>query len=174
MSGIKDGWLIDGDEWWGIDTPVGRMVLAGNDAVLHHLHLPDAVDEAKLDAGRRGRPTAVVKTEGQVDAYFRGDLLDFDLPLEPRGTAFQQQVWWALGEIPYGTTSSYGQLAEKVGNPKACRAVGLANGRNPIPLVLPCHRVIGSNGSLTGYGGGLSLKQRLLSHETEVLARRLV
>ncbi|MGH9061287.1 MAG: methylated-DNA--[protein]-cysteine S-methyltransferase, partial [Acidimicrobiales bacterium] len=101
----------------------------------------------------------------QLDAYFAGTLTRFDLPLRMQGTAFQRQVWSALCEIPYGQTWSYGQLADRIGNSKACRAVGLANGRNPVSIVVPCHRVIGADGSLTGYGGGVDRKAWLLGHE---------
>jgi methylated-DNA-[protein]-cysteine S-methyltransferase len=101
----------------------------------------------------------------QLDAYFAGRLRVFELPLAPQGTEFQRTVWDALLRIPYGETTSYGALARSLGKPEASRAVGLANGRNPIPIVIPCHRVIGSGGSLTGYGGGLDLKRRLLALE---------
>jgi len=116
-------------------------------------------DDAVLQAARQ-----------QLDAYFAGDRTDFDLPLAPSGTAFQMQVWAALRQIPYGQTISYGELARRIGNPQASRAVGLANGRNPIAVIVPCHRVIGANGSLTGYGGGLERKQVLLSLEQGVTA----
>ncbi len=108
-----------------------------------------------------------LKTEAidQLRAYFKGTLKDFSLPLDLDGTPFQVKVWNALQEIPYGETISYGELAKWIGNPKAVRAVGGANGRNPIPLVVPCHRVIGSDGSLTGYGSGLPIKSALLEHE---------
>ena len=105
----------------------------------------------------------------QLSAYFRGALRRFDLPLAPAGTAFQQAVWTALGEIPFGETVSYGALAQQIGRPRAVRAVGAANGRNPIPIVIPCHRVIGSDGRLTGYGGGLPLKAALLALERRTL-----
>ena len=101
----------------------------------------------------------------QVEAYFSGKLKDFDFPLAPQGTTFQTSVWKELLRIPYGETISYGELARRLGNPKAVRAVGLANGSNPIAIVIPCHRVIGSNGSLVGYGGGLPIKQALLALE---------
>ncbi|HLI83789.1 MAG TPA: methylated-DNA--[protein]-cysteine S-methyltransferase [Bryobacteraceae bacterium] len=107
----------------------------------------------------------LVEAARQLAAYFRGALHDFDLPLEMHGSAFQLGVWKHLLEIPYGQTRSYGELARALGAPKAVRAVGAANGANPIPIVVPCHRVIGSNGTLTGYGGGLPLKQRLLDLE---------
>ena len=105
------------------------------------------------------------KAVGQLEAYFSGDLRDFDLPLRLQGTPFQLAVWRALQDIPYGRTISYGELARRVGNPKGSRAVGLANGSNPIAIVVPCHRVIGSNGKLTGYGGGLDNKETLLALE---------
>ena len=105
----------------------------------------------------------------QLRAYFAGDLESFDLPLVPAGTTFQLDVWNRLCEIPYGETISYGELARRLGNPNASRAVGLANGSNPIPIVIPCHRVIGSNGKLTGYGGGLPIKEKLLALERRQL-----
>ena len=105
------------------------------------------------------------ETKQQLTAYFAGTLTEFNLPLQMQGTLFQQQVWAALKTIPYGTTQSYGGLAQQLGQPKASRAVGLANGQNPLSIVVPCHRVIGANGKLTGYGGGLERKQWLLNHE---------
>ena len=107
----------------------------------------------------------------QLKAYFAGELTNFDLPLVLTGTAFQRRVWWALADIPYGRTESYGSVATRVGNPKASRAVGMANNKNPIPIVLPCHRVIGANGQLVGYGGGLWMKEWLLRHEQAVAER---
>ncbi len=108
---------------------------------------------------------ALSEVQRQVNEYFAGRRVDFDLPLAPHGTAFQMRVWQELQRIPYGETISYGELATRVGNPKASRAVGAANGQNPISLIIPCHRVIGSDKSLTGYGGGLSVKEALLKHE---------
>jgi methylated-DNA-[protein]-cysteine S-methyltransferase len=107
----------------------------------------------------------------QLSAYFAGTLTEFDLPLQMQGTPFAQSVWEALKTIPYGTTMSYGALAQQLRQPKASRAVGLANGRNPISIIVPCHRVIGANGKLTGYGGGVERKQWLLNHEWAVLQR---
>lgn len=103
----------------------------------------------------------------QLEAYFAGELTEFDLPLNPCGTEFQKQVWQELKTIPYGVTISYGELAKRVGNPNSSRAVGAANGRNPISIIVPCHRVIGSNGKLTGYGGGMERKEWLLAHESK-------
>jgi methylated-DNA-[protein]-cysteine S-methyltransferase len=113
-------------------------------------------------------------TKQQLTAYFAGGLTEFDLPLQMPGTAFQQQVWSALKTIDYGTTISYGELAQQIGQPKASRAVGLANGRNPVSIIVPCHRVIGANGKLTGYGGGVERKQWLLNHERLVCLKQQV
>jgi methylated-DNA-[protein]-cysteine S-methyltransferase len=157
--------LADKDEWWVTPTPVGHLLVVGDPEWLHFVCLPDSFEEMAMAPDRRGTPDAVDEAVRQIDAYFAHELRQFSLPLQPSGTEFQRRVWFALADIGYGETQSYRQLAERVGNPKACRAVGLANGRNPIPLILPCHRVIGSNGSLTGYGGGLDLKRWLLEHE---------
>ncbi len=170
MTRIADALLSEKDEWVVIDTPVGDMMLIGDPDWLHFVHLPGSFDAASFDPERQGVPSALGEASAQIGAYFEGRLRDFSLPLQPAGTAFQTRVWFALSDIAYGATESYGHLAARIGNPNACRAVGLANGRNPIPLVLPCHRVIGSNGSLTGYGGGLNLKRWLLEHEAASLA----
>ena len=113
----------------------------------------------------------LARAVAQLDAYFAGELTRFDLPLAPSGTAFQLRVWWALADIPYATTESYGSVAARVGKPRAGRAVGSANNKNPLAIVLPCHRVIGSNGRLVGYGGGLEMKDWLLKHEAKVAKR---
>ena len=153
------------DQWTVTATVVGPMMVIGDEDVLHFLHLPGSFAAADFDPDRAGTPAAVGAARRQIDAYFAGTLTEFSLPLDPAGTDFQRRVWMALADIPFGATESYGALAGRVGNPKASRAVGLANGRNPLPLVLPCHRVIGANGNLTGYGGGLPLKKKLLDHE---------
>jgi methylated-DNA-[protein]-cysteine S-methyltransferase len=108
----------------------------------------------------------------QLRAYFAGDLRRFELPLDLAGTEFQVAAWRALADIPYGTTISYGEQARRLGRPRAVRAVGAANGRNPLPIVLPCHRIVGADGSLVGFGGGLSLKRRLLEHEARFAQQR--
>ncbi|MGO9557735.1 MAG: methylated-DNA--[protein]-cysteine S-methyltransferase [Acidimicrobiales bacterium] len=174
MRALTKDWMVEGDQWWAIDTPVGRMLLAGNEDVLHHLFLPNETEARfdSLDEAREGRPAAVAAAELQVKEYFAGERLRFELPLDPQGTEFQRSVWFALDEIGYGETATYGEIAARVGKPTAFRAVGMTNGRNPIPLVLPCHRVIGSSGKLVGYGGGLALKQELLEHEARVLKER--
>lgn len=114
-------------------------------------------------------PSALADAVRQLKAYFAGELENFDLSLAPQGTPFQRRVWIELQKIPYGKTISYGELARRIGNPKASRAVGLANGSNPISIVIPCHRVIGSDGKLTGYGGGLPIKEKLLARERRQL-----
>jgi len=151
-----------------IGSPVGPLTLVAADRSLTALYLADqrhAPDRAAL--GLPGDPAAEPFTAAaaQLTAYFDGQLATFDLPLEPAGTQFQRRVWAALRDIPYGQTASYGQLALRIGQPAASRAVGLANGRNPIAIIIPCHRVIGSDGSLTGYGGGLERKRCLLDLE---------
>lgn len=125
-------------------------------------------DASKLPPGAKRDQKVVAPVRSQIEEYCAGTRRTFALPLAPKGTAFQHEVWNALLAIPFGTTTSYGALAAKLGRPGAARAVGLANGSNPIGLIVPCHRVIGSDGSLTGYGGGLPLKRALLAHEADV------
>lgn len=148
-----------------IDSPIGAIVLGGDGKALHLVGLPDSRHPLVMTSAWTRRPDLFVEARRQFDAYFAGALIDFDLPLAPHGSAFQQRVWQALRAIPYATTISYGELARRVGNPRASRAVGLANGANPLSIIVPCHRVIGANGSLTGYGGGLAAKQHLLDLE---------
>jgi methylated-DNA-[protein]-cysteine S-methyltransferase len=145
-----------------IQSPVGPLRLFARGDELTALHLPssDAPDE------ERTRTSDVLAAAAdQLREYFAGHRRDFDLPLAPQGTGFQQRVWTALLTIPFGQTRSYGQIAAAIGRPAASRAVGAANGRNPIAIIIPCHRVIGSSGELTGYGGGLPTKRWLLGHE---------
>jgi methylated-DNA-[protein]-cysteine S-methyltransferase len=143
-----------------IESPVGRLRLAASD------HAVTGIWLRARSAVTPGRATGLVaELERQLAEYFAGRRQRFDVPLAPEGTAFQQDVWRALIDIPYGETCSYGQLAAKIGRPDAVRAVGAANGQNPIPIVIPCHRVIGANGTLTGFGGGLPMKRRLLDLE---------
>jgi methylated-DNA-[protein]-cysteine S-methyltransferase len=158
-----------------IDSPVGPLTLTATDGVLSRLHMveqrhlppdppdntPDPADRADAAGDRAGFAEVV----GQLSSYFRGELTRFELQLALVGTAFQLRVWAALQEIPYGETVSYGELAREIGRPSASRAVGLANGRNPIAIIVPCHRVVGADGTLTGYGGGLERKQMLLDLE---------
>jgi methylated-DNA-[protein]-cysteine S-methyltransferase len=152
-----------------LETSIGSLLLSASDSGLDSVLFPT-----------NGRPAAPAPTWHedalllqepirQLRAYFAGKLENFDLALAPQGTPFQQKVWDELCLIPYGETISYGELAKRIGNPNASRAVGLANGSNPIPIIIPCHRVIGSNGKLTGYGGGLHIKEKLLALERRQL-----
>jgi methylated-DNA-[protein]-cysteine S-methyltransferase len=152
-----------------LDSPIGQLTLAADDAGLHRILFAEEKCPAQPDPVWRRDSAPLEEPIRQLLAYFAGELEAFDLPLAPLGTPFQQKVWQLLCEIPYGETISYGELARRVGNPNACRAVGLANGSNPIPIVIPCHRVIGGNGKLTGYGGGLPLKEKLLGLERRQL-----
>ena len=149
-----------------IDSPVGPLLLASDNDGLRLIEFHAPRYAMQRDADWREGDNAVLRiTRAQLDEYFAGKRRDFDLPLAPRGTDFQRNVWQTLATIPYGATISYAQLATRVGKPTAMRAVGAANGRNPLPIVLPCHRVIGADGSLTGFGGGLPTKEFLLKLE---------
>ena len=158
------------------ETPVGRLLLAADDRGLRYLHFekgrelsrrplppqPNQTNSSDVWQADTGQLNEVVH---QLQAYFAGQLIQFDLPLEPQGTAFQRKIWAALSEIPWGETMTYGELACSIGQPTASRAVGRANGCNPISIIIPCHRVIGSRGKLVGYGGGLNSKKVLLQLE---------
>lgn len=149
-------------------TPVDTLVLTAHDGAITGLHF--GRDGLALDpAARADDEPVLVRAREQLGSYFAGDRHEFDLPLAPAGTPFQLQVWAALREIPYGTTISYGELARRVGDPRAARAVGLANGRNPIAIIVPCHRVVGTSGALTGFGGGLARKRTLIDLEAATL-----
>lgn len=152
-----------------IDSPVGPLALVTDGEALTGVFMAEhrhAATDRRGEAVALGDAAAVVRRAAeQLGEYFVGDRRTFDLPLAPEGTAFQQRVWAALQEIPYGETWSYGQLAAHLGSPGASRAVGLANGRNPISIIVPCHRVIGADGSMTGYGGGVPRKEHLLALE---------
>lgn len=150
-----------------VDTPIGELLLAGTENALSLIGFP------KGSMRRDPRPDWIFKEEPfekvrqQLSEYFDGKRTEFEIPLSLEGTKFQLSVWHELREIPYGTTVSYGEVAKRIDNPKAVRAVGAANGRNPIPIIVPCHRVIGSHGDLTGFGGGLDTKEALLRLEAE-------
>ncbi|MFI6349970.1 methylated-DNA--[protein]-cysteine S-methyltransferase [Streptomyces sp. NPDC050560] len=151
-----------------IDSPYGPLTLVATDGTLSALYMTDHRHQPPPETfGERVAPDApaFVPAVRQLDGYFAGELREFDLPLHMDGTPFQRSVWAGLTRIPYGETRSYGELAEELGRPTAVRAVGLANGRNPISIIVPCHRVIGADGSLTGYGGGIDRKRRLLEFE---------
>ena len=155
-----------------LSTPIGELLLVSDGAALVALRFDDA---------RRGEPTPggaeaplIGRASGQLREYFAGERSSFDLPLRPAGTPFEQRVWDELRRIPYGETTSYGEIAARIGEPAAARAVGRANGRNPIPVIVPCHRVIGADGSLTGFGGGLACKRALLDLERGALSLGVV
>jgi len=152
-----------------MDSPIGNLLLAADETSVREILFVNGREKARPDPSWQKNAEPLAETIRQLRAYFAGELTDFDLPLAPRGTQFQRTVWNQLCTIGYGETISYGDLARRIGNPKASRAVGLANGSNPIPIVIPCHRVIGSNGKLTGYGGGLPIKEKLLALEQKQL-----
>ncbi len=155
-----------------VPSPVGELLIAATDDGVTHLLFERASGGHDIDGGWRADDATrspasawITSVRSQLTEYFGGARRTFDVPLAASGTAFQRAVWSTLRDIDYGTTISYGELARRIANPRAVRAVGLANGRNPISILVPCHRVIGANGTLTGYGGGLDRKRWLLSHE---------
>jgi methylated-DNA-[protein]-cysteine S-methyltransferase len=151
------------------ETPVGRLLLAGNEEYLSLLWFQSGARPRTPDPAWNRDDRPLLRAVDELRQYFAGKLQQFSLALQPEGTPFQKRVWKELQQIPYGETISYGELAKRIGNPNASRAVGLANGANPISIVVPCHRVIGANGKLTGYGGGLSIKEKLLALERRQL-----
>ena len=156
--------------WTQMPSPLGTLLLVAGEDGLRQILLPERGDPVGPDPHWRRDDDALAAAREQLEAYFAGARRTFDLPLAPQGTPFQLAVLQALAEIPYGVTRSYGDIARRVGQPTASRAVGAANGRNPLAIVLPCHRVIGSDGSLTGYAGGLAAKRWLLRHEGVAIA----
>jgi methylated-DNA-[protein]-cysteine S-methyltransferase len=157
------------DLYTTFDTPLGTLLAVGDGQALTRLSMQDAPRPLRLSPLWRHEAAAFDGLRRQLDQYFAGERREFDLPLAPAGSAFELAVWQALLEIPYGETASYGQIARRVGAPHAARAVGVANARNPIAVIVPCHRVIGADGTLTGYGGGLERKRLLLDLESGVL-----
>ena len=154
-----------------LETPIGTLLIVGDDAAVHRITFPQRGRAVRPEPGwQESQSGPVGEAMIQLREYFAGKRADFDLPLAPEGTAFQRSVWRQLQEIPYGETISYGELARRVGNPKASRAVGSANGANPLPIVIPCHRVIAGDGTLGGFGGGLPTKQTLLALEVRASA----
>lgn len=156
-------------------SPIGTLTIVASDDALVAIHWDGHGDEAdRLDGDLEDVDAAdhpvLARTVEQLGEYFAGDRTEFDLPLAPRGTSFQREAWHALERIPYGETISYGEQATLLGDRNKSRAVGAANGKNPIPIVVPCHRVVGANGHLTGFGGGLDTKAWLLDHELRVRA----
>ena len=148
-----------------VQSPIGRLILASDGTALVGVWMANASPRDASWSHHKSDDDILAKTREELEEYFDGRRRTFDVPLAPNGTEFQRSVWHALTEIPFGTTISYAELARRVGNEAAVRAVGAANGRNPIPVIVPCHRVIGSDGSLTGFGGGLPRKKWLLQHE---------
>jgi methylated-DNA-[protein]-cysteine S-methyltransferase len=150
-----------------VASPIGELLLTSDGKSVTGVYMQKQKHEARRTKDWKRDDAALKQTRAQLQAYFAGELREFEMPLAAEGTPFQQRVWRALCDIPYGVTISYGELARRIGQPTPSRAVGLANGQNPIAIVVPCHRVIGANGSLTGYGGGLERKRWLLAHETK-------
>ena len=149
-----------------IDSPIGELLLVGDEAALCGVYMQAGPRPKRVSPDWRVAEGPFVAAREQLDEYFAGERLAFELPLEVAGPEFERTVWDALTGIPYGETASYGEIAKRIGYPDAARAVGSANARNPISIIVPCHRVIGADGRLTGYGGGLERKQFLLEHET--------
>jgi methylated-DNA-[protein]-cysteine S-methyltransferase len=152
-----------------LDSPIGPLLLLGDGEALRGLYMQAGRKPVRVSDAWRTADEPFAGARTQLEQYFAGERVAFDLELAAEGSEFERRVWSALEEIPYGETQSYGQVAERVGAPGAARAVGLANGRNPISIVVPCHRVIGANGTLTGYGGGLERKKFLLELEQGTL-----
>jgi methylated-DNA-[protein]-cysteine S-methyltransferase len=153
-----------------MESPVGKLLMAADEQGLRQVSFESSKRAASVQPDWREDKALFAEVIRQLRAYFAGELKEFNVPLAPEGTEFQLRVWNSLRTIPYGETISYAQLAQNIGNPKAVRAVGLANGCNPIPIIIPCHRVIGSDGSLTGFGGGLPNKKKLLALESRQLS----
>jgi methylated-DNA-[protein]-cysteine S-methyltransferase len=152
-----------------VDSPIGELLLVGDGASLHHLSMQGGRHPLRVDLTWTRDDRAFTDVARQLEEYFTGARHTFDVPLSLAGNPFEQRVWAELLAIPYGETASYGEIARRVGNPGAARAVGLANGRNPVAVIVPCHRVIGADRTLTGYGGGLERKRLLLDLESGVL-----
>lgn len=152
-----------------VDSPIGELLLLGEGEVLHGLYMQDGLKPIRVRADWQRDERAFGDVRQQLGEYFAGERTRFDVELRMEGGAFQRTVWHALTEIPYGETISYGELARRIGQPDKARAVGTANGANPIAVIVPCHRVIGANGKLVGYGGGLDNKRRLLELERGLL-----
>jgi len=149
-----------------VSSPIGELLLLGDDEALHGLYMQDGRKPTRIAASWERSAAPFADVCAQLQEYFAGVRTSFDVRLAPRGAEFELRVWRALQDIPYGETVSYGEIARRVSQPQAARAVGLANGRNPIAVIVPCHRVIGADGSLTGYGGGLERKRLLLELES--------
>ncbi len=154
-----------------MESPIGKLRLSGSSCGLAGLHMQEHEHAPEDRSGWVQDDALFVSARRQLTEYFQGRRQQFDLPLDLRGTDFQRAVWAALCEIPFGQTLTYGEQAKRIGNPKGMRAVGAANGRNPIAIIVPCHRVIGADGTLTGYAGGIERKRWLLAHEGHTFAK---
>jgi methylated-DNA-[protein]-cysteine S-methyltransferase len=165
--------MRDGLLYTTVDSPIGELLLLGDGRALRGLYMQGAPRPKAIRPSWTRAAAAFDTATRQLEEYFAGERATFDLPLAMDGGAFQRRVWQALLEIPYGETASYGEIAARIGAPDAARAVGLANGRYPISVVVPCHRVIGADGTLTGYGGGLERKRLLLDLEADTVAGRM-
>lgn len=158
------GFPTHADRWASVSSPIGELVVLASHKGVAGLFFGHRIERERLP-GTSGGGAILADASAQLGEYFAGERKEFDLPLDVVGTDFQRSVWGELVKIPFGVVASYREIAERIGNPKAVRAVGLANGSNPVSVVVPCHRVIGANGALTGFGGGLELKRKLLEHE---------
>jgi methylated-DNA-[protein]-cysteine S-methyltransferase len=148
-----------------MESPIGELLLVGDGDNLSGMYMQDGRKPKTIAAGWQQSAAPLADTKTQLEEYFAGNRTTFEIPLAAQGAPFEREVWHALEEIPYGETVSYGEIARRIGQPAAARAVGTANGRNPIAVIVPCHRVIGADGTLTGYGGGLERKRLLLELE---------
>ena len=170
IGAVKKSQSINLLSYTTMESPVGKLLLVSDGRSLRSVNFESSKRAVPVQSDWKEDNAPFTEAIRQLRAYFTGELREFDLPLAPEGTEFQMRVWNRLRAIPYGVTISYAQLAQEIGNPKAVRAVGLANGCNPIPIIIPCHRVIGSDGSLTGFGGGLPNKKKLLALESRQMS----
>lgn len=166
---MRDGNTQHALSYTYMDSPVGVLTLVGDLSALHILNFPSTTSNADILPEWQKNDAPFTEVIKQLRAYFAGELQEFDLPLSFSGTEFQNRVWQQLATIPFGETRSYGQMAAELGSPGASRAVGSANNKNPLAIILPCHRVIGADGSMTGFGGGVTTKTFLLEHEAKVI-----
>jgi len=153
------------------NSPIGKLLLIGTEGILEELHFPNSQGKKHIPDDWQYNEATFKEVLLQLAEYFAGKRQEFDLKLSPEGTAFQKRVWQELQQIPFGQTACYGDIAERIGKPKASRAVGMANSKNPLPVIVPCHRVIGKDGSLTGFGGGLDIKKQLLKLESRAYTK---
>ena len=166
MDEMSNSTIASTLQYTTLESPIGELLLLGDGEDLHGLYMQEGRRPVSVSSSWERSDPAFADVGEQLEQYFAGERTSFDVGLSMRGAEFERRVWRALREIPYGETVSYGEIARRVGSPQAARAVGLANGRNPIAVIVPCHRVIGADGGLTGYGGGLERKRLLLELES--------